>query len=177
MNRLVLLTSIELFGEIARDFNELLGRPDNQDIANEFPATVARYGEGASQAVANFEATRELCKIGEREQFIVFSNEKAIGLCMISRQIEAPPSVDITWPNISGFIMNPYRGQGLGRFSIEQRMKVVDQHFGGHAWTLVREGNAPSEHLVTAVGFRKTRRRLGVRKGHNLYLYDGPINQ
>ena len=119
------------------------------------------------------EATREVVKIRSREQFIVSFGQRAVGLCLITNQIESPPCIDQAWPNISGFIMNPFRGRGLGRFSIEERMKIVEQNFGNHAWTLVRDGNARSEHLVLDVGFEKTDQKVDGWEGHHLFVYEG----
>jgi predicted acetyltransferase len=173
MNRLLPFQEISSVDSIAEDFNALLALEGNDDIRRDFPATVNRYGNGVEHAVESFEKTRELMRIGGREQFIVMAGARAVGLCLISTQIEQPPGLDTTWPNISGFVMNPFRGQGIGRFSIEERMKVVEQHFDNHAWTFVRDGNAPSEHLVLDVGFQKTDQQVDGWEGHHLYIFDG----
>lgn len=173
MNHLRPLQEIESFQTIAEDFDAYLDRQDNNDIAGEFPATVRRYGSGVQAAIDNFEEARELTKIGEREQFIVTMGEQAVGLCLITSQIDNPPGIDESWPNISGFIMNPFRGQGLGRFSIEQRMKVIQERFDDHAWTFVRDGNVRSEHLVLSAGFEKTDHAVEGWDGHSLYIYEG----
>lgn len=164
---------IESFDSIAKDFTSLLPRDDNADIKREFPGTVRKYGENMSLAIENLEETSRHMKLGEREQFIVMMGDKAVGLCLITAQIENPPGVDPSWPNISGFIMNPYRGQGLGRFSIEERMKIVKQNFGDHAWTFVTNGNVRSEHLVQDVGFQKTDLQIAGNEGRTLYIYEG----
>lgn len=173
MNKLLPFKDINSFTGIAQDFTELLARDDNEDIRNQFPETVGRYGKNVLDAVENFEITKTLIKTGEREQFIVSCGEKAVGLCLISAQIKSPPGIDDSWPNISGFIMNPYRGRGLGRFSIEERMKVVKNNFSNHAWTFVRDDNLISEHLVLSVGFEKTDQQVAGWEGHHLYVYDG----
>lgn len=173
MNELQPFSSIKSFQQIAEDFNTHLARGDNQDVATEFPATVVRYGSGVDEAVHNLEEARGLYETGSREQFIVLSGKRAVGLCLITNQIDNPPGINDSWPNISGFIMNPFRGRGLGRFSIEERMKVVEENFGNHAWTFVRDGNDHSEHLVMSVGFEKTEQAVEGWDGHSLFIYDG----
>lgn len=172
MDRITPYTEIESFENIAKDFNELLIRDDNQDIVAEFP-WVSKYSMGIDKTIDNFENTRDLCKPGEREQFIISFGEKAVGLGLINNQQDSPPGIDDSWPNISGYIMNPYRGRGLGRFSIEHRMKIIEQNFGNHAWTLVRDDNVRSEHLVSSVGFEKTYQKVEGWENHNLFVYDG----
>lgn len=173
MNRLQPFSEIESFATIATDFNLLLSRDDNHDIKTEFPATVERYGSGVAEAIEHLETAKDLMKPGEREQFIVSSGERAVGLCMITNQIDSPAGIDQSWPNISGFVMNPFRGHGIGRFSIEERMKIVRERFDNHAWTLVQNGNSPSEHLVQDVGFEKTDDTVDGWDGYRLYIYHG----
>ena len=172
MNRVISLTEIDDFTSTAKDLSSLLQRPDNADIAGEFPATVSRYGGDVVESKAHLEAARDLYKIGSREQFIVFSGEHAVGMCLISNALDTPPEgINPSAPNISGFISNPYRARGLGRLSIEERMKVLKKNFDNRAWTFVRDGNFPSEHLVTSVGFQKTDREIEGWEGHHLYLF------
>lgn len=173
MNRLVPLTEIDSFAAAAEAFNEHLGKEYNQDVADEFSDTVENYTAGIEATVANLEKARDLFEVGKREQFIVESGGRVVGLCLITNQIDIPPGIDTTWPNISGFIMNPYRGKGLGRFSIEARMKVIERDFGNHAWTFVKDSNDRSEHLVTSVGFEKTNQVVEGWDGHHLFIYDG----
>ena len=171
MNRLIPLNEIKDFSSIATDMVEHLHRPDNLDVTEEFPATVSRYGVDRDEAIANFEAARELYTIGSREQFIVASGERAVGMCLITNQIDIPEGLNPEAPNISGFIANPFRGAGLGRFSIEARMKVIKKNFHNRAWTFVKDTNLPSDHLVQSVGFRKTDREVEGWEGHHLYLF------
>lgn len=173
MNRLQPFQEIDSFTQIARDFNTHLRRDDNADIQQQFPGTVKRYASGEDMAIENLESVLEYVELGKHEQFIVYFGEIAAGLCVVSNQTKCPPNVDPSWPNLSGFIMNPFRGIGLGRFSIEQRMGVVKEDFGDRAWTLVKDGNERSEHLVLDVGFRKTDQEVEGWEGHHLFLYEG----
>ena len=171
MNRIVRLTEIDDFTAPAEDLSTLLKRADNIDVEQEFPPTVARYGGLASQAKANLETAASLYEIGSREQFIVFSGKKAVGMCLITNQIDIPDGINPNVPNISGFVANPFRNKGIGRVSIEERMKVVEKNFNNSAWTFVRDDNVISEHLVLSVGFQKTNREVEGWEGHHLYLF------
>jgi predicted acetyltransferase len=108
---------------------------------------------------------------GKREQFIVFSGQKAVGMAIVTNQISAPTEVPEEWPNLSGFILNPYRAHGLGRLSINHRVRVVHEHFGGHAWTYVRKGNIPAEKIVLGAGFTRTDIVVPGQENQHLYLY------
>lgn len=171
MNRITPLTEISVFSKPAEDLGDLLKRADNLDVAEEFPATVARYGGSASEAEANLEEARNLYTVGSREQFIVFSGEKAVGMCLITNQMDIPDGINPSAPNISGFVSNPFRNQGIGRISIEERMKIVEKNFSNRAWTFVKDTNSKSEHLVLSVGFQKSERKIEGWEGHHLYLF------
>jgi hypothetical protein len=171
MNRIIPLTKIGDFAKPAEDLSGLLKRTDNIDIAEEFPPTVAKYGGVTLEAKANLEAARSLYAVGSREQFIVFSGEKAVGMCIITNQMDIPDGIKPNAPNISGFVSNPFRNQGIGRVSIEERMKVVEKNFDNQAWTFVKDTNLKSEHLVLSVGFQKSERKIEGWEGHHLYLF------
>lgn len=172
MNRVTPFSEIEDFSQVATDINSLLTNGKNLDIASEFPATYQRYTTEHDEVVRNLETAQSRFEVGKHEQFIVFAGERAVGLSVITSNLDIPEGIDPSWPNISGFICNPLRGQGLGRLSIEARMNVVHQDFGGHAWTFVRDDNVVSEHLVLDVGFRKTDRKVEGWDGHHLYLFN-----
>lgn len=171
MNKITPIIDIAEFGPIARNLNELLKRPDNADIKVEFPLTVTNYGGKISEAIVKLKRARELYVVGTREQFIVFAGQKAVGICIITNQLDIPEGLDLTSPNISGFIAHPFRGQGLGRLSIEEQLKFIKKDFNNQAWTFVKDGNLPSEHLVTSVGFQKSKREIVGWEGHHLYLF------
>lgn len=171
MNSITPLTEIGDFTTPAEGLSSLLKRADNTDVMNEFPATVSRYGGDPLDAKANLEAARDLYEIGSREQFIVFSGEIAVGMCLITNQIDIPNGINPNVPNISGFVSNPFRNQGIGRVSIEERMKVVEKNFHNHAWTFVKDSNSKSEHLVQSVGFQKSNSEIEGWEGYHLYLF------
>lgn len=171
MNQIMPLSEISDFSAPAEDLSAVLKHPDNADIADEFPATVMRYGKTVLEAQANLEAAKDLYEIGSREQFIVLSGERAVGMCLITNQIDIPEGIDPTAPNISGFVANPFRNKGVGRVSIEERMKIVAKNFNNRAWTFVKDDNVISEHLVRSVGFQKTNREIEGWEGYHLYLF------
>ncbi len=172
MNRVVPFSEIENFNQIATDMSTLLANGQNQDIADGFPATVARYTTEHEEVIANLETAQSRFEAGKHEQFIIFAGARAVGLSVITSNLDIPEGIDPSWPNISGFICNPFRGQGLGRLSIETRMDFVRQDFNGHAWTFVKDDNVISEHLVLSVGFQKTDRKIEGWDGHHFYLFD-----
>ena len=172
MNQVVPISEIESFNQIATDMSELLVNGENQDIADGFPATVERYTAEHDEVVTNLEMAQSRFEIGKHEQFIVFAGERAVGLSVITSNLDIPEGIDPTWPNISGFICNPFRGRGLGRLSIETRMDVVRRDFESHAWTFVKDDNVISEHLVLGVGFHKTDRKIEGWDSHHLFLFD-----
>ena len=169
--KLVPYNKIEDFTEIADNLKDSLVRKDNTDIADEFPNTFKAHTDDIPVVITNLEKSRNLCDIGKHEQFIVFCGHRAVGLCVVTCELDVPKGVRPSTPNLSGFIVNPYRAIGLGRFSIEERMKVVEENFHNRAWTVVQDGNLPSEHLVTSVGFRKSDKVFEGRVGHSLYLF------
>jgi L-amino acid N-acyltransferase YncA len=170
MNRVTPLSEIESLENVAHDLKGLLRRDDNVDIAQDFPSLVARYARTDDGALRNLELLREQHEAGRREKFVVFVGERAVGLGVVIAGIDSPNDVDRSWPNLSGFICNPYRGQSLGKLSIERRMLAVRHNFGNHAWTLVRSGNVPSERLVTGAGFVKDVHNEHT-DGKDLYLF------
>ncbi len=172
MNKILPFSEIKNFKPIAHDLRELLVSPINADLSIEFSGTIARYTGEEDSVLANLEEARELCDQGSREQFIVFAGERAVGMSIITNQIETPGDISKDWPNVSGFICNPYRSRGLGRLSLERRMQVVDAEFNGHAWTYVRTGNTPAENIVLGVEFEVTDI---VEPGHGqqrVYVYE-----
>jgi RimJ/RimL family protein N-acetyltransferase len=171
MNKLTPLVEINDFTRTAENLSGLLQRADNTDIAQEFPPTFARYGGTSAEAKASLEAASKLYEVGLRQQFIVFSGERAVGMCIITNQIDIPDGINPDTPNISGFISNPFRNQGIGRISIEERMKIVEKNFNNRAWTFVKDSNYTSEHLVLSVGFQKSDREIEGWEGHHLYLF------
>ncbi len=152
----------------ALDLRRLLLLQENVDIKNDFPATVKRYSESPERAIESIEDAYRTYDRGKKEQFIVYSGGVAVGMSIATNLIEAPEGVDPAWPNLSGFICKPYRQRGLGKLSLQIRLQAVTESFDGHAWTLVREGNEPSERLVLGQGFVKTSTVLGDRA---LYLW------
>jgi RimJ/RimL family protein N-acetyltransferase len=167
MNRIEPLTPNIDLGQLAYDLSSLLTDRSNKDIALEFPASVIRYTGGENHVLANLEETVRDCRPGVRQQFVAYSGERAVGMSVIRFADEVPDSVQDSWPNVSGFICNPFRNQGLGRQSLLKRLEVVEEQFGGHAWTQVKKENAPSNAVVRRCGFLLT----GETDGSNIYTF------
>lgn len=167
------LNEITDFESIACDFSELLVRADNADIKQQFPGTVQSYTGDLTSVVAKLEAAQADCTVGVREQFVIFSGARAVGMSVIRLIDDTPPAINPLWPNISGFVCNPYRAQGLGRKSMQRRMQSVQENFGNRAWTYVIKGNTPSEKLVLEAGFKRSDQIVLGREDHSLYIYSG----
>lgn len=172
MNRILPFSEITSLESVADDLRKQLSDPTNNDLNIHFSGTVARYSGEEEKVLANLEEARDLCETGKREQFIAFAGEKAVGMSIVTNQITPPDGIDETWPNISGFICNPYRSLGLGRLSIQRRMETVDSNFGGHAWTYVRKGNIPAEMIVLGAGFEIVDIIVPGQEHQNVYLYE-----
>ena len=154
MNRFVSIDNVQDIHLVADDLRSLLLRDDNADISLEFPNLVENYTRDTNSVIQELEAARERYSVGMHEKFIIFAGERAVGLSIITHSARRPRSIQQGVPNLSGFIANPYRGIGLGRASLEARIKIVDERFGQRAWTSVRHANYISKNLVESVGFQ-----------------------
>lgn len=161
------LVEVEDVDSLAVNLKSLLEYESNNDISIDFPSTYRAYTDGLYEVRDKICRERELYSPGEREVFIAFAGLIAVGLSVVVRNINAPQGVDPSWPNLSGFVCNPYRGMGIGRLSMETRMRVVRDSFDGKAWTMVREDNLQSSHLVSSVGFKVVSRH----ENYNVYTY------
>lgn len=153
MTELVSFSSIDDFSTIARSYSNLLSRADNQDIGLDFPGTLRRYSGYVEGVQEELEKTANSCETGRREQFVVFDEGEVVGLSAVQR-VKTPPAdlpTDIT--NVSEFILQPFRGRGLGEATLRSCLQVVDENFEGYAYTEVRNNNAPSIKMVEKVGF------------------------
>lgn len=168
MDNITPINKIADIQQVALDLRRLLLLEENSDIKNDFPSIVKRYTASFDSAVEALNNGRKSFLEGQQEQFIVFSGGAAVGMSIVTNSIETPEGIDPSWPNLSGFIANPYRKRGLGRLSLQRRLQSVRYNFDGHAWTLVRIGNEASERLVSNQGFIRTSTTLGDRA---LYLW------
>lgn len=165
------LQSINDLESVASDLSELLASSENEDIKIHFPATVRRHTGDVEVVRQNLIEAADACVPGRREQFIIFSGSRAVGMSVVTLLPDTPEQINPAWPNLSGFVCQPYRGRGLGRLSMERRMRAVRENFDDHAWTYVRKGNMPAEHLVSEAGFKKTDVIVPGQEHQNLYLY------
>jgi hypothetical protein len=152
MNSIKNIAEIEDFHPIARSFAELLVNRDNADIGLEFPATAARYTGDISAIVSRLREAQTDCVPGTRQQFIAFAGENAVGMSVIRFADELPKVIGQNCPNLSGFVCHPYRNRGIGRLSLIERLRVVDEQFDGYAWTKVSKVNEYSNRMVACAG-------------------------
>ncbi|MFZ3010161.1 MAG: GNAT family N-acetyltransferase [Candidatus Microsaccharimonas sp.] len=152
MTGIVSFENIQDMHSVAENFSSSLSHPDNADIAKDFPGTVRRYAGDVEDVYAELMKTREQCQDGTREQFIVYAGEIAVGLSAIQLVDEPPEGIDVGIPNLSGMIFSPWRGKGFGSLSLKYRLDIVDERFGGRAYSLVRKDNTISQKLVESNG-------------------------
>jgi L-amino acid N-acyltransferase YncA len=156
----------------ATDLHRWLSLPANHDIEKEFPGTAADFAIDEATAQSSLERIATRYVTGEREIFIVFAGEHAVGLSLVTLSNNPPDCVDPLSPNLSGYIAHPWRMKGLGKLSLLKRLEIVEANFGSNAWTLVNKTNYISERMVESVGFQKTScDDPSVRQGYNLFTY------
>lgn len=153
MNHVEQLSPVTDIEAVAIDLSSLLSDPLNADIAVEFPGSVARYTGELEEVVRNLGEAVADCNPGIRQQFVAYSDKRAVGMAVVRFADNVPEGVNSVWPNVSLLICHPYRAQGLGRLSIDASLRAVDQQFGGKAWTEVRKANIASIRLVKSAGF------------------------
>jgi L-amino acid N-acyltransferase YncA len=168
---LIPYNEIEVFSSAAAELKTLLKREDNEDITIDFPGTFKNHTADLPHVIHHMDMAKRIYGAGQHEQFIVTSGSKAVGICVITCTVPPPATELIGVPNVSGFILNPHRGQGLGRFSLEERMHIVEKNFGNKAWTFVRKDNQPSNHLIQSVGFIESSHDLPEMDNSRLYTF------
>lgn len=151
------IAQVQDFTSVAEDFSQLLVTPDNVDITKEFPGIIDRYANGdLDKVVDRLETVASNCEPGNCQYFIAFAGERAVGLSIVKVSTSVAEDVkdiaDLSTPNLSSFVCNPYRGQGIGRLALRTRLQVVREQFGGQAWTRVEKTNAASNKIVTDAG-------------------------
>lgn len=169
----IALPEVVDLGQAAHDLRNLLLWTDNADISRPFPDTFERYT--SDEAEKNLVEAKELCEVGVREQFLIFSGQTAVGMSIVTSSTLMPEGIDPNWPNLSGFICNPHRRQGLGLFSLTERLKVVQKRFGGMAWTAVDLTNVPSQRMVQSAGLERIGQATIDGSAKFLYVYPGPV--
>jgi L-amino acid N-acyltransferase YncA len=167
--RIIPFTDIRDFESVAIDLNDLLLDPTNEDIGLDFKTAKSSYTGDPWRVAEHLAAVQASCELGVKEQFIVFAGPRAVGMSIVTTQTHMPKGVNPKWPNVSGFVCNPYRGHGIGRLSLERLLESVHENFGGHAWTEVRVDNILSQRLVTSAAFIDTNASQDPTK--RLYIY------
>jgi hypothetical protein len=153
MNYIKNLNEITDLQAVAEDIADLLEQTSNADIAVEFPSSVAAYTGDINKVVDNLIAVQGESYPGVRQQFIACSGLRAVGMSVVRFADKVPDGVDIGWPNVSGFVCNPFRGRGIGRLSLMKRLEAIDAQFGGSAWTRIKVHNVHSQQMVEHAGF------------------------
>jgi predicted acetyltransferase len=171
LKELVPVTELSDYSASAADLCEFLGMPGNEDIEIEFPNTLSQYWDLAT-AEESLSRLAKRHEAGKREIFVVMAGGLTVGQAIVTLSDQTPEQVDNTWPNVSGWIVKLFRGQGLGKFSLEKRLEVVRARFGGNAWTLVNKTNAISEKNVTDLGFECLSRKLKDKPEYNLFTWE-----
>ncbi len=164
--------AIDDFPAVARVLTPAIASPENEDIEHEFPDTIKRLGTNVDGSVKDLQNCADRCKAGEHEIFVVYAGKIAVGLSWITALGETPETVeDKTAPNVSGFIIHPYRRKGYGRQSLLERLKIVEVNFGKTAWTLVDKENDASMAMVLQAGFMQMPEDKTVKANYNLFVY------
>lgn len=169
------LNQIDNLRPVAESLSSLLRLPSNTDIAKEFPRTV-EYTIGIEEVLQNLTQTREKFTNGDREDYVLFVGKVAVGMSQIALPHYAYLDMDPEYPVLSGYVCNApegsrsYRGQGLGRLSMDTRLDAAKQRFGGHAMTMVKHDNVASIGLIRSSGFVLT----GSNAISGTYTYDHP---
>jgi hypothetical protein len=170
-DRIIPYSAIDDFTEIADSLVNSLRLDNNLDIRDEFPGTYGAHSISLVDTIDHLEKARDRYVIGEHEQFIVFSGRVAAGICVVTCDVNPPKGIRANTPNVSGFIAHPHRGRGLGRLSIQERMKVVESNFDNRAWTSIKNGNTASEHLIESVGFVRTDLAIPSQHSRSVYTF------
>lgn len=160
--------------ELAEDLQRLLLDRNNADISREFPNLAKRYSQGSiPEITSRILIDQTLQEEGLREWYLTYKDSDVVGfgaINLVQLPIAGTSGVDL--PNLSGFIFKPYRGEGMGRFSLEERLKIIRTRFGGIAWTLVRLDNETSNQMVLSTpGFALHKKVAHNDKLYNLYKY------
>lgn len=171
LGNLVPITEVLNYDSAAADLCKYLSRPGNQDIDAEFPGTLNQYRDLESSK-KNLSRLAESHEVGSRELFVVMAGSITVGQAIITISRQPPEQVDPLWPNVSGWIVGAFRGQGLGKLSLQKRLDIVCEHFDGKAWTLVNKANHVSEANVRGVGFSRVDAVLEHKPTHNLFTWE-----
>ncbi|HSX07566.1 MAG TPA: GNAT family N-acetyltransferase [Candidatus Saccharimonadales bacterium] len=155
MNHIENLTEIQDLRAIAVDLAPLLRDDANDDIALQFPETVSRYDGGPALVTRHLLEDQGGCEPEVRQQFVAFSDGRAVGMGAVQDRLNVPVGVPSGYPNIWSFICHPYRGKGIGQLLLAKNLETVDAQFGGHAWTRVPKTDETSIQAVERAGLRR----------------------
>lgn len=172
MQHAVPLSEVTDLHSLADDLADLLGASSNADIAEEFPSTVRRYTSG--DAVEHLIDAQQQWAVGIREQFVIFSGNRAVGMAHAALTDDVPEGINPGSANFSVFICNPYRQQGLGKLSAQSCVKAINANFGGRAWTTIDKENISSQRMTESAGFVLLGETNFHDKVSSLYTYTGP---
>jgi hypothetical protein len=169
MNKYVLpLNEVDDLASVADSLSSLLALVPNSDILKVFPAAVGKYAGDAAGLAMNLSRDRARFEAGEYEDFVCFAGETAVGMAQVARSRLAAGAMEPGEAVLSSYICWPWRGQGLARLSRTRRLKAVDKHFDGTAWTVVKTDNLVSKRLVLSSGFKP------IGYSADTYYYNSP---
>lgn len=174
MKKLIRFDEVSNPHQVAEDLQRLLSDRSNDDIGREFPNLAKRYSSGTIQQIAaRILIDKTLQEDGRREWYLAYKDSTVVGFGAIN--LTPSPiagGLDVDSPNLAGFIGKPYRGEGIGRFSLEERLRIVRSRFGGVAWMLVGLNNETSNQMILSTpGFVLCDRTTYKDEPYNLYEY------
>ena len=176
MNHVASVTALEDYEAVAWDLAHLIPE-NNQDIIDEFGVGATAFTGDVEYVVSNLKRAADYCNAGERQQFVGFSDEDAVGMGRVAIydathlvEPRVADFVDIGTPNFGIWVCNPYRATGVGRALAAACRRAIDLEFDGQAWTAVEEGNIASQRTVERMGFR-IKQIIGSTL---VYIYNAP---
>jgi len=160
MNRAESIATIEDYEAVAWDLSHLIPN-NNEDVITEFGVGATAFTGEVDYVVDNLKKVAAWCKSGERQQYIGFAGEDAVGMARLAvygKNNVSDPAVaevvDVGTPNFGVYVCNPYRGKGVGRVLAQACRRAIDLEFDGQAWTAVDDENTASQRTVERMGFR-----------------------
>lgn len=148
-------SDIQDFHPIAVDLAPLLQSKANDDIAPQFPDIISKYAGQIDVAIRNFQEAQGECEPGVQQQSVAHLNRQSVGLGGVKLRFGNPKNVPTICPNMWGFICNPYRGQGIGRLLLAKNLEIVDEQFGGMAWTRITKTDGATIQAVESAGLQR----------------------
>jgi L-amino acid N-acyltransferase YncA len=165
------LNEISDLKSVAESLSTLLASDANADIRQEFSSADGKYAGDPSGLLLNLAQARERFELGELEDYVCFAGETAIGMAQVARCRYTISNMEPGSAILSSYTCRPWRQQGFARLSMTERIKAVNERFGGTAGTIVNSNNLASKRLVLSTGFIP----VGHTNGTDTYYYNNPL--